>query len=228
MTTRIDPLGDVISFTHDELGRVTCKDAAGRTTSYAYDPAGRLLRASGPDGDLIRQYDRRGLIKTELIDGHATTIRYNAVGRRVGRATPTGHVTTYTHDTAGRPGLLTTGGQEVTFTHDAAGRELSRVFGSLTVTSAWDEAGRLSAEHLITDGRVLNSRTYTYRADGHLSVVYDRLSGTRTFGLDPVGRVTAVTADDWSERRTAPPCASRSRRRRTSPITWRSHGTTAA
>ncbi|GGV83755.1 putative T7SS-secreted protein [Streptomyces massasporeus] len=200
LTTRIDPLGDVISFTHDELGRVICKDAAGRTTSYAYDPAGRLLRASGPDGDLIRQYDRRGLIKTELIDGRATTFRYNAVGRRVGRVTPTGHVTTYTHDTAGRPGLLTTGGQEVTFTHDAAGRELSRVFGSLTVTSAWDEAGRLSAEHLITDGRVLNSRTYTYRADGHLSVVSDRLSGTRTFGLDPVGRVTAVIADGWSER----------------------------
>ncbi|MFI2635828.1 putative T7SS-secreted protein [Streptomyces collinus] len=200
LTTRIDPLGDVISFTHDELGRVICKDAAGRTTSYAYDPAGRLLRASGPDGDLIRQYDRRGLLKTELIDGRATTFRYNAVGRRVGRVTPTGHVTTYTHDTAGRPGLLTTGGQEVTFTHDAAGRELSRVFGSLTVTSAWDEAGRLSAEHLITDGRVLNSRTYTYRADGHLSVVSDRLSGTRTFGLDPVGRVTAVIADGWSER----------------------------
>ncbi|MGC9379065.1 putative T7SS-secreted protein [Streptomyces sp. MH13] len=200
LTTRIDPLGDVISFTHDELGRVTCKDAAGRTTSYAYDPAGRLLRASGPDGDLIRQYDRRGLIKTELIDGRATTFRYNAVGRRVGRVTPTGHVTSYTHDTAGRPSLLTTGGQEVTFTHDAAGRELSRVFGSLTVTSAWDEAGRLSAEHLITDGRVLNSRTYTYRADGHLSVVSDRLSGTRTFGLDPIGRVTAVMADDWSER----------------------------
>ncbi|MFJ2967291.1 putative T7SS-secreted protein [Streptomyces collinus] len=200
LTTRIDPLGDVISFTHDELGRVTCKDAAGRTTSYAYDPAGRLLRASGPDGDLIRQYDRRGLIKTELIDGRATTFRYNAVGRRVGRVTPTGHVTTYVHDAAGRPGLLTTGGQEIAFTHDAAGRELSRVFGSLTVTSAWDEAGRLSAQQLIADGHMLNSRTYTYRADGHLSVVSDRLSGTRTFGLDPVGRVTAVTADDWSER----------------------------
>ncbi|MFI9753286.1 putative T7SS-secreted protein [Streptomyces collinus] len=200
LTTRIDPLGDVISFTHDELGRVTCKDAAGRTTSYAYDPAGRLLRASGPDGDLIRQYDRRGLIKTELIDGRATTFRYNAVGRRVGRVTPTGHVTTYVHDAAGRPGLLTTGGQEIAFTHDAAGRELSRVFGSLAVTSAWDEAGRLSAQQLIADGHMLNSRTYTYRADGHLSVVSDRLSGTRTFGLDPVGRVTTVTADDWSER----------------------------
>ncbi|MFF5653994.1 putative T7SS-secreted protein [Streptomyces collinus] len=200
LTTRIDPLGDVISFTHDELGRVTCKDAAGRTTSYAYDPAGRLLRASGPDGDLIRQYDRRGLIKTELIDGRATTFRYNAVGRRVGRVTPTGHVTTYVHDAAGRPGLLTIGGQEIAFTHDAAGRELSRVFGSLTVTSAWDEAGRLSAQQLIAGGHMLNSRTYTYRADGHLSVVSDRLSGTRTFGLDPVGRVTAVTADDWSER----------------------------
>ncbi|MFD5714858.1 putative T7SS-secreted protein [Streptomyces pharetrae] len=200
LTARTDPLGDVISFTYDELGRVTSKTAAGRTTCYAYDPAGRLLRASGPDGDLIRQYDRRGLLKTELIDGRATTYRYDAVGRRVGRMTPTGHLTTYTHDAAGRPDLLTAGGHQVTFTHDAAGRELSRVIGSLTVTSAWDEAGRLSAGSLTADGRILNSRTYTYRADGHLSVVSDQLSGVRTFELDPAGRVTAVTADGWSER----------------------------
>ncbi len=200
LTARTDPLGDVISFTYDELGRVTSKTSAGRTTGYAYDPAGRLLRASGPDGDLIRQYDRRGLLKTELIDGRATTYRYDAAGRRVGRMTPTGHLTTYTHDAAGRPDLLTTGGHQVTFTHDVAGRELSRVFGFLTVSSAWDEAGRLSAESLTADGRILNSRTYTYRADGHLSVVSDQLSGVRNFELDPAGRVTAVTADGWSER----------------------------
>ncbi|MEU9592407.1 putative T7SS-secreted protein [Streptomyces sp. NPDC048193] len=200
LAARTDPRGGVISFTYDELGRIACKDAAGRATSYVYDPAGRLLRASGPDGEVIRQYDRRGLIKTELVDGRATTYRYDAVGRRVGRTTPTGHVTVYTHDAAGRPGFLTTGGHQVSFTHDAAGRELSRVFGSLTVASAWDEAGRRSAEHLTAGGRVLDSRTYTYRADGRLAVVSGRLSGTRTFDLDPVGRVTAVTADDWSER----------------------------
>ncbi|MFI2506887.1 putative T7SS-secreted protein [Streptomyces sp. NPDC018972] len=200
LTARIDALGDVISFAHDELGRITGKDAAGRTTTYAYDPAGRLLQAVGPDGDLIRQYDRRGLLKTELVDGRATTYHYDAVGRRVRRTTPTGHVTTYAYDAAGRPDRLTTGGHQVTFVHDAAGRELSRVFGgSLTVTSAWDEAGRLSTECLAVGGRTLNSRSYTYRADGHLSMLSDRLSGTRAFGLDRVGRVTAVSSDGWSE-----------------------------
>ncbi|MGX4688717.1 putative T7SS-secreted protein [Streptomyces sp. JNUCC 63] len=201
LTARIDTLGGVVSFEHDELGRMTRKNAGGRTTTYAYDPAGRLLQASGPDGDLIRRYDRRGLLKTELVDGYAIDYRYDAVGRRVRRTTPTGHVTTYAYDMVGRPDRLTTGGHQVAFTHDAVGRELSRVFGdSLTVTSAWDEAGRLSAEHLTAGGRTLNSRTYTYRADGHLTAVSDLLSGTRTFGLDPAGRVTAVTADGWSER----------------------------
>ncbi|MGW3679428.1 putative T7SS-secreted protein [Streptomyces prasinus] len=200
LTARIDALGGVISFAHDELGRITRKDAAGRITSRTYDPAGRLLRAEGPDGDLIRQYDRRGLLKTELVDGRATTYRYDAAGRRVSRTTPTGHVTTYTYDTAGRPEHLTTGGHRVAFTYDAAGRELSRVFGdSLTIASAWDEAGRLSAEHLTADGRTLNGRTYTYRADGHLSAVSDHLSGTRTFDLDRAGRVTSVIAEGWSE-----------------------------
>ncbi|MFE6287851.1 putative T7SS-secreted protein [Streptomyces sp. NPDC057877] len=201
LTTRTDVLGGVVTFEHDQLGRVTRKDAQGHVTTHTYDPVGRLVQSSSPDGTLIRQYDRRGLLKTELVDGHAISYRYDAAGRRVRRVTPTGHVTTYTYDPVGRPDRLTAGGHQVAFTHDASGRELSRAFGdSLTVSSAWDEAGRLSAQHLIAGGRTLNSRSYTYRADGHLTTISDRLSGTCSFELDPVGRVTAVTADGWSER----------------------------
>lgn len=41
---------------------------------------------------------------------------------------------------------------------------------------------------------------YACRADSHLISVADQLSGTRTFDLDPIGRVTAVHAPDWTER----------------------------
>ncbi|KUN90268.1 type IV secretion protein Rhs [Streptomyces bungoensis] len=201
LTARTDALGGTVSFERDALGRVLAKTVDGRVTTYAYDRAGRLLEAVGPDGELRYQYDRRGLVKTELVDGRPMLYSYDDLGRRVRRATPTGHVTTYAYDSDGLPARLTTGGRPVDFTHDAAGRELARAFGdALTVTSAWDEAGRLAAQHITAGADAVNSRAYAYRADGHLLSIADRLSGTRTFDLDPLGRVTAVHAPGWTER----------------------------
>ncbi|MFF8104387.1 putative T7SS-secreted protein [Streptomyces sp. NPDC016640] len=201
LTARTDALGGVVSYAYDQLGQAVRKDAAGKVTTYTYDRAGRLLQAVGPDSEVAYAYDRRGRIKTELVDGRAISYAYDALGRRIRRITPTGAVTEYGYDTAGRPARMTVGGHEVAFTHDAAGRELERVFGgALTLTSAWDEAGRLSAQHLTTSDRSLNRRRYSYRADGHLASLADELSGTRTFGLDAAGRVTAVHAQGWTER----------------------------
>ncbi|MEU3659030.1 putative T7SS-secreted protein [Streptomyces sp. NPDC032940] len=201
LVTRADHVGGTIAYAYDECGRMVRKDAGGRVCSYLHDRAGRLVQASGPDGELVRRYDRRGLLKTELVDGRAVDLSYDAAGRRVRRVTPSGQVTTYAYDAAGRPERVRAGAQEISFAHDAAGRELERVFGGfLSLSSAWDEAGRLAAQHLTTGDRVLNSRVYAYRADGHLTSVEDRLSGTRTFDLDPLGRVTAVHARGWTER----------------------------
>ncbi|MEU3185124.1 putative T7SS-secreted protein [Streptomyces sp. NPDC006923] len=198
---RVDALGGTISFVRDQLGQVIRKDVDGRVTAYTYDGAGRLLEAVGPDGELRYQYDRRGQVKAELVDGRPLVYAYDALGRRTRRTTPTGHVTSYVYGSDGQPHRLTTGRQHVDFTHDAAGRELTRAFGdAITVTSAWDEAGRLSTQHITAGARAVNSRAYTYRADGHLISVADRLSGTRTFDLDRSGRVTAVHAHGWTER----------------------------
>ncbi|MGN5635269.1 putative T7SS-secreted protein, partial [Streptomyces sp. AC154] len=201
VTTRTDALGGTISFTRDQLGQVVSKDVDGRLTTYTYDQAGRLLGATGPDSELRYQYDRRGLTRTELVDGRAMNYSYDALGRRTRRTTPTGHITTYTYGTDGRPQQLSSGEHRIDFTHDAAGRELARVFGdTVTMTSAWDDAGRLSAQHITAGARLVNSRTYSYRADGHLTSIADRKSGTRTFDLDGAGRVTAVHARNWTER----------------------------
>ncbi|MET8828240.1 putative T7SS-secreted protein [Streptomyces sp. NPDC004610] len=201
---RTDALGGTVAFTRDRLGQVTTKTVDGRrVTRYAHDPAGRLLEAVGPESELRYQYDRRGLVKTELVDGRAISYAYDALGRRVRRTTPTGHVTTYAYDSDGHRSRLTSGGRTIDFTHDATGRELTRVIAdSLTLTSAWDAAGRLAARHLRAGGaREITGRAYTYRADGHLRSVTDQVSGaTRTFDLDPLGRVTAVHAPGWSER----------------------------
>ncbi|HEY8985034.1 MAG TPA: RHS repeat-associated core domain-containing protein [Streptomyces sp.] len=201
LAARTDALGGTVSFERDRLGQVVRKDVDGRTTAYAYDRAGRLLEAAGPDGELRYQYDRRGNVKTELVDGRPVSYSYDTLGRRTRRTTPTGHVTSYAYGPDGRPQRLTTGTHHIDFTHDDAGRELTRVVdGTITMASAWDEAGRLTGHHVSAGARTVTSRAYTYRADGHLTSITDQLSGTRTFDLDPVGRVTAVHARSWTER----------------------------
>ncbi|WP_327349392.1 DUF6531 domain-containing protein [Streptomyces sp. NBC_01321] len=201
LAARTDALGGTISFERDQLGQVVSKDVDGHVTTYLYDRAGRLQEAAGPDSELRYQYDRRGKVKTELVDGRPVSYSYDALGRRTRRITPTGHVTSYTYGTDGQAHRLTTGGHRIDFTHDAVGRELTRAFDdALTMTSAWDEAGRLSAQHITAGARPVNSRAYSYRADGHLISVADRKSGTRTFDLDRAGRVTAVHAQGWTER----------------------------
>ncbi|MEV6107979.1 putative T7SS-secreted protein [Streptomyces sp. NPDC051940] len=198
---RTTALGEEIRYERDPLGRVVRQDAAGSVTTYAYDPAGRLVQAAGPDTDLVRQYDRRGLLKTELVGGRATSWTYDAAGRRTRRVTPTGQVTVYGHDEAGRRTHLTTGGHRVDFVRDTAGREVSRSYGEiLTVASVWDEPGRLTGQRLTGgDGGLLNERAYTYQADGLMTSARDLLRGRREFSLDAMGRVTAVTAEGWTE-----------------------------
>lgn len=206
LVSRTDALGRMLSFELDALGRPLSKDVDGQVTVYTYDRAGRLEHVTGPDGDVRYLYDRLGRVKTELVDGRAMNYAYDAAGRRVRRTTPSGHVTTYTYDAGGRATRLTTGGRTVAFHHDAAGRETARVFGdlggpgnSVTVATAWDEAGRLRDDHLTCGARTVRRRTYAYRADGHLRSVTDPASGSRTFDLDAVGRVTGVHGPGWEE-----------------------------
>ncbi|MEU7643595.1 DUF6531 domain-containing protein [Streptomyces huasconensis] len=201
LTARTTPSGETIRFERDVLGRTVAKDAAGAVTTYTYDEAGDLVGARGPDVALTLERDREGRIISETVAGRTSTYTYDALGRRTGRTTPSGAVSTWAYDAAGNRAELVTSGHRIGFTHDAAGRELSRRIGeNLTVTQGFDALGRLTGQEIVgAAGRRVQSRSYAYRADGHLIGIEDQANGSRRFDLDPVGRVTAVHAASWSE-----------------------------
>ncbi|MEU2724643.1 putative T7SS-secreted protein [Streptomyces smyrnaeus] len=202
LVKRTTPLGEEITYERNALGRTTRKDAAGAVTTYAYDPAGRLVEAVGPDAELRYQRDKLGRVKTELVNGRALTHTYDALGRRTRRVTPTGAVSTSTYDEAGNRTSLTASGHTLDFTHDAAGRETERRIGGggLTLAHVWDPAGRLQTQSLTATQATVQHRAYTYRPDGYLTAIDDQLNGRATFDLDAIGRVTAVHARGWTER----------------------------
>ncbi len=65
----------------------------------------------------------------------------------------------------------------------------------------FDPAGRLTDQRVRAPGdRILQRRSYTYRADGHLTSADELTGGHKQLEVTPAGRVTGVTAENWSER----------------------------
>ncbi|WP_405603670.1 DUF6531 domain-containing protein [Streptomyces sp. NBC_01410] len=204
LVCRTTPLGDRITMAYDICGRVVSKDVAGQTTHYTYGAAGELLSAVSPTSTVEWQRDTVGRVVAETVDGRTMSFEYDEAGRRIRRTTPTGAVSDSCYDAAGNRTSLTSGGHMLSFTHDPRGREITRTIGrteeSLRLTSSWDRAGRLATQALATAEQTLRARAYAYRADGFLESITDELTrASKHFELDPVGRPTRVTAEDWTE-----------------------------
>ncbi|MEV4561396.1 RHS repeat-associated core domain-containing protein, partial [Kitasatospora sp. NPDC049285] len=199
VVARTNPLGQVLRFAYDVLGQTVRQDADGRVTEYTYDLAGNLVRAVGPDADVVRTVDARGNVLTDTVNGRTVGNAYDPLGRRIRRTTPSGHVSEWQYDRSGRTAALAVPGGTLDFTYDLAGREQRRAIGGIAVHSDWDPNRRLTAQSVRTGERELQRRSHAYRPDGNLLVVDDQLAGARSYGLDPVGRVTAATGVDWAE-----------------------------
>ena len=201
LTSRVNGMGQSVEYHRDSLGRVREKllDSGARTT-FSYDAAGRLTHAENPDARISFERDALGRTLAGTSDGRTTTYAYNLLGHRVARRTPGGAVSEWTYDAHARPAKLTSAAGSISFTYDPAGREIKRSLGpGLELAHDWDATGRLSAQVITAaDGEELLHRTYTHRADGHVTSVND--GGVhRAYELDDTGRITGVHADGWKE-----------------------------
>ncbi|MFF9072395.1 putative T7SS-secreted protein [Streptomyces sp. NPDC014872] len=202
LAARTSAAGRTTRYERDTLGRVVRKNAAGTTTTFAYDFADHLAEAVNEDATVTLLRDKYGRLVSETVNGRTMSYTYDALGRRTGRTTPTGAVSTWTDDAADRRISLTTSGRTIAFEYDAVGQETARHIGdTVSFTNQYDPLGRLTSQQITgTTGSSIQRRDYTYSADGNLTTLTDQLSGTRTFDLDPAGRVTAVHAAGWTER----------------------------
>jgi RHS repeat-associated protein len=202
LVARTNGAGETVTFERDALGQTVRKDAAGDVTTFTYDLLGHLTRAVGPESALDLRRDHFGQVTSETVDGRTMVHHYDAVGRRTERATPSGAVSAWTYDSSGRPAQLNASGRVIDFARDQRGQELSRRIGDhVTLAHTFDDLGRLTTQSVVTaDGRAVQSRSYTYRADRLLVGVDDQHSGARSFGLDAAGRVTSVDGEQWGEQ----------------------------
>nr|WP_234392139.1 DUF6531 domain-containing protein [Streptomyces sp. WM6378] len=205
LVSRTNGAGEALRFSRDAMGRVTeQRSDTGEVTSYEYDATGELVRAVNADADVVTRRDALGRELAETVNGRTTAFAYDPLGQRVRRVTPSGLVSEWTYDAAGRPAQLRSKHGELAFAYDASGRENERRIGSdVVLHQIWDATDRLTAQSLQTGGveadRLLQHRAYTYRADGYLTEVRELTSGTRKLDVDAMGRVTGVRAHGWAE-----------------------------
>ncbi|GLY89832.1 hypothetical protein Airi02_077610 [Actinoallomurus iriomotensis] len=213
VSSRTDDAGNTTRLIRNTLGDVVEKHTGDGVTVFAYDLAGRLIRAANDAADVHLTRDALGRVIAETVNGRTLASTYDAAGRRVGRRTPVSAETAWEYDSGGRPVELVTADRTIRFAHDPAGREIARSMSTgahsgVAFLQRWDADHRVTAQTLRKAAptpiagpeQSIQHRTYDYRPNGELIAVADRRSGPRNFTLDAIGRVTEVDGHDWIER----------------------------
>jgi RHS repeat-associated protein len=176
-TTTKDSQGNVVSVT----------DAANNTTSYAYDPFGKLIRTTDAVGNIV-------------------TATYDVRGRKTASNDPDLGAWTYSYDTASELVSQTDAkSQTSTFSYDLLGRMTQRVepdvpSGSITAVWVYDTAmygiGNLASAGITAGTGAGYQKSFTFNNLGRPATVTLTVDGTaRTFtaGYDANSRLSSVT-----------------------------------
>ncbi|MEU9399231.1 LamG-like jellyroll fold domain-containing protein [Streptomyces sp. NPDC048242] len=203
ITTETDALGNVTSYTYDQLGdQVDETLPGGRTTHSAYDTNGDLLSVTDPTGAVAQStYDYLGneLTSTQVERrpsqaAYTTTNHYDAPGGLLSSSvSPTGVNTSFTYNAAGEQTKVVDGANNATqYTYDLDGRptKVTNPDGTYSTTT-YDAFGNAvgTAEYDAT-GMARRTTSAQYDPAGNLTSATDGNGHTTTFALDATGMVT--------------------------------------
>ncbi|AMN79666.1 RHS repeat-associated core domain-containing protein [Pseudomonas azotoformans] len=197
-------------------------DGSQLVTRYERDYAGRLVRKTLPDGNLVDYaYDRQGnLLSVE--DGHWAlayeydsqnrltaehqgwgTLRYtyDACGQLQNLRLPDNKRVAFNHIKGGQLERIEVNGQALTAHLFDAGREHQRGQGKLLSSYQYDAQGRLFNHGLCDIEGAIYRRQYHYDTSGNLTRLLDTRKGEHHYHYDPLGRLTrADHSQDVQER----------------------------
>jgi YD repeat-containing protein len=161
---------------------VSVIDAAGKTTTYAYDPFGKLIQTTDPVGNVV-------------------TATYDVRGRKIASTDPDLGHWTYTYDTANELSSQTDAkNQTATFSYDVLGRMTGRVEPDMTSQWVYDGAangiGKLNYEAITAGPSAGWARGFQYDSLGRPALISTAVDGnayTFTATYDGNSRLSTVT-----------------------------------
>ena len=196
------PGGEEATIAYDSLGRMVRTDVAGRTTSYRYDPVGRLSAFVDPGGETTTYdydsigrvvaagdsrfiYSDDGLIRAVVGGGDVVEYTYDSAGNMISVNQGESHAR-FTYAGHRRVTGIDTTGETIEYEYDGW-KLVRRVMGGELTEYSYDQRGRL-VRSAGPDGQVVD---YQYDRDGSLLRVSGP-GGVTSFTYDRSGRLTAI------------------------------------
>ncbi|MDQ1833109.1 DUF6861 domain-containing protein [Massilia scottii] len=177
---------------------------------FAYDDAGRMVRAINADAEVAMQYDALGQLVAEQTQAGAesTVLRhaYDELGNRIETVLPDGRVLNNLFYGSGHLHQINIDGEVITdIERDQLHQAVSRTQGALTSQFRYDPMGRMLSQVAGPTGAgegadALIARRYDYDESGNLLAIDDRRNGRTTYSYDVLGRILAALQPLSDER----------------------------
>ncbi|WP_433471521.1 LamG-like jellyroll fold domain-containing protein [Saccharomonospora azurea] len=197
------PGGVTIAHSYDPQGNLVKQVGSGASVVtpdrvFTYDPAGRMVSASAPNGENTFTYDDRGNLVTASGPSGESSFTYDADGLPTSVTTSAG-TSSFSYDAAGRlaTALDAATGATLGYDYDEAGRVTGVGYGvgAATRTYGYDELGRIASDTVLgPDGVETASITYEWDDEDHLVVKHtEGLAGAaeNVYGYDRAGRLVS-------------------------------------
>ncbi|MEN9344006.1 MAG: hypothetical protein RLZZ453_793 [Chlamydiota bacterium] len=171
-----------------------------RTTHFVYDPKGRILSQTDPDGHTTTQcYDAFGrCIQTTFPQGQSASFAYDDQGNLIATVSPEGHVTHTTYTSFRKPLTITEADGSTTIHRYTKNNLLKETIlpDGTTIHYAYDAMHRKILETVISsDGDLLSSESWQYNAF-HLLSHTNREGLTTYYSYNGHGQLIQETAEE--------------------------------
>ncbi len=195
----------VTRYERDHAGRLVRKTLPdGNIVDYAYDRQGNLLSVDDGHWALAYEYDPQNRLTAEHQGWGTLRYGYDACGQLKNLRLPDNNRLVFNHSKGGQLEKVELNGRTLTAHRFDTGREHQRGQGSLLSSYQYDEQGRLFNHGLCDVEGAIYQRQYHYDKSGNLTRLIDTRKGESHYHYDPLSRLTRVHHSQGEQERFGP------------------------
>ncbi|WP_339470449.1 DUF6531 domain-containing protein, partial [Pseudomonas sp. EL_65y_Pfl1_R83] len=192
----------VTRYERDHAGRLVRKTLPdGNIVDYAYDRQGNLLSVDDGHWALAYEYDPQNRLTAEHQGWGTLRYGYDACGQLKNLRLPDNNRLTFNHDKGGHLSTVELNGAVLTSHLFSAGREQQRAQGKLLSSYQHDAQGRLFNQGIADAEGTVYRRHYDYDKSGNLTRLIDTRKGEHHYHYDPLSRLTRADHSQGEQER---------------------------
>ncbi|AKS04963.1 RHS repeat-associated core domain-containing protein [Pseudomonas trivialis] len=192
----------VTRYERDHAGRLVRKTLPdGNIVDYAYDRQGNLLSVDDGHWALAYEYDPQNRLTAEHQGWGTLRYGYDACGQLKNLRLPDNNRLTFNHDKGGHLSTVELNGAVLTSHLFSAGREQQRAQGKLLSSYQHDDQGRLFNQGIADAEGTVYRRHYDYDKPGNLTRLIDTRKGEHHYHYDPLSRLTRANHSQGEQER---------------------------